>query len=126
MLEVRRAYGGTRPHQTPFAEQRHATSGESAGLWRDKGKAPERLVGVGMSSQGFDRSTHYERLQDSFDSRADFIFEGIGEKSSSATSASSAGVRRGRRSTSTTRPLVHRQTRWSWRPPGHCPTSINW
>jgi N,N-dimethylformamidase len=80
VLEVRRASGGTRPHQTPFAEQRHATSGEAAGLWRDKGKAPERLVGVGMSSQGFDHSTHYERLQDSFDSRADFIFEGIGDE----------------------------------------------
>jgi N,N-dimethylformamidase len=79
VVEVRRASGGTRPHQTPFAEQRHATSGEPAGLWRDKGKAPERLVGVGMSAQGFDRSTHYERLQDSFDPRAEFIFDGIGD-----------------------------------------------
>jgi N,N-dimethylformamidase len=79
VVEVRRASGGTRPHQTPFAEQRHATSGEQAGLWRDKGKAPERLVGVGMSAQGFDRSTHYERLQDSFDPRAEFIFDRIGD-----------------------------------------------
>ena len=79
VVEVRRASGGTRPHQTPFAERRHATSGESAGLWRNKGKAPERLVGVGMSAQGFDRSHHYERLEDSFDPRAEFIFEGIGD-----------------------------------------------
>lgn len=79
VVEIRRASGGTRPHQTPFAEQRHATSAEAAGLWRDKGKAPERLVGVGMSAQGFDRSTHYERLQDSFDPRAEFIFDGIGD-----------------------------------------------
>ena len=79
VLEVRRADGGTRPHQSPFAERRHTTSGESAGLWRNKGKAPERLVGVGMSAQGFDRCTCYERLEDSFDSRAAFIFEGIGD-----------------------------------------------
>ncbi len=79
VVEIRRSSGGTRPHQSPYAEQRHTTSGELAGLWRDKGKAPERLVGVGMSSQGFDRSTHYERLQDSFDPRAEFIFEGIGD-----------------------------------------------
>ncbi|WP_082592813.1 N,N-dimethylformamidase beta subunit family domain-containing protein [Phycicoccus sp. Soil803] len=78
VLEVRRADGGTRPHQTPFAERRHTTSGESAGLWRNKGKAPERLVGVGMSAQGFDRCTYYQRLEDSFDARAAFIFEGIG------------------------------------------------
>ncbi|WP_051276847.1 N,N-dimethylformamidase beta subunit family domain-containing protein [Marmoricola sp. URHB0036] len=78
VVEVRRADGGTRPHQSPFAERRHTTSGESAGLWRNKGKAPERLVGVGMSAQGFDRCTHYQRLEDSFDARAAFIFEGIG------------------------------------------------
>ncbi|MFN3602334.1 MAG: N,N-dimethylformamidase beta subunit family domain-containing protein [Dietzia sp.] len=78
VVEVRRADGGTRPHQSPFAERRHTTSGESAGLWRNKGKAPERLVGVGMSAQGFDRCTYYQRLEDSFDARAAFIFEGIG------------------------------------------------
>jgi N,N-dimethylformamidase len=78
IVEVRRADGGTRPHQSPFAERRHTTSGESAGLWRNKGKAPDRLVGVGMSAQGFDRCTHYQRLEDSFDARAAFIFEGIG------------------------------------------------
>lgn len=78
IVEVRRADGGTRPHQSPFAERRHTTSGESAGLWRNKGKAPERLVGVGMSAQGFDRCTYYQRLEDSFDARASFIFEGIG------------------------------------------------
>ena len=78
IVEVRRADGGTRPHQSPFAERRHTTSGESAGLWRNKGKAPERLVGVGMSAQGFDRCTYYQRLEDSFDARAAFIFEGIG------------------------------------------------
>ena len=78
VVEVRRADGGTRPHQSPFAEQAPTTSGESAGLWRNKGKAPERLVGVGMSAQGFDRCTYYERLEDSFDARAAFIFEGVG------------------------------------------------
>ena len=31
-----------------------------------------------MSAQGFDRCTYYQRLEDSFDARAAFIFEGIG------------------------------------------------
>lgn len=79
IVEIRRADGGTRPHQSPYAERRHTTSGEAAGLWRNKGRAPQRLVGVGMSAQGFDRSTHYQRLIDSMDPRAAFIFEGIAE-----------------------------------------------
>ena len=79
IVEIRRADGGTRPHQSPYAERRHTTSGEGAGLWRNKGRAPQRLVGVGMSAQGFDRSTHYQRLIDSMDPRATFIFEGIAE-----------------------------------------------
>ena len=79
IVEIRRADGGTRPHQSPYAERRHTTSGEDAGIWRNKGKAPQRLVGVGTTAQGFDRSTHYQRLVDSLDPRAAFIFEGIAE-----------------------------------------------
>lgn len=79
VVEIRRSDGGTRPSQSEYGERRHQTSGESAGLWRNRGKAPDRLVGVGMSSQGFDHSTYYERLKDSLDPRASFIFEGVGE-----------------------------------------------
>ncbi|MDX1888026.1 N,N-dimethylformamidase beta subunit family domain-containing protein [Mycolicibacterium sp. 050158] len=79
VLELRRSAGGTRPHQSNYGERRHATSGEMAGLWRHKGKAPQRLTGVGFAAQGFDRSTHYERLEDSRDPLAAFVFEGIGD-----------------------------------------------
>lgn len=77
LLELRRTDGGTRPHQTPFGSRRHATSGEMAGLWRNKGLAPQRITGLGFSAQGFDRSTYYERLEDSFHPLAQFVFEGI-------------------------------------------------
>jgi N,N-dimethylformamidase len=76
-VEVRRSEGGTRPFQTPFGERRHATSGAPAGLWRNKGRPPHRLVGVGFAGQGFDRSTYYERLSDSFDPSVAFIFEDV-------------------------------------------------
>ena len=79
LMELRRSDGGTRPHQSAFGDQRHATSGERAGLWRNKGLPPQRLVGVGFVAQGFDRGTHYVRLQDSFDPRIQFAFEGIGD-----------------------------------------------
>lgn len=77
LMELRRSDGGTRPHQSPFGDQRHATSGERAGLWRNKGLPPQRLLGVGFAAQGFDRGTHYVRLEDSYDDRAAFVFEGI-------------------------------------------------
>ena len=77
LMELRRSDGGTRPHQSPFGDQRHATSGERAGLWRNKGLPPQRLLGVGFVAQGFDHGTHYVRLEDSFDPRVDFAFEGI-------------------------------------------------
>ncbi|KQV74368.1 hypothetical protein ASC61_04770 [Aeromicrobium sp. Root344] len=77
VMELRRADGGTRPHQSPFGDARHTTSGEQAGLWRNKGLPPQKLVGVGFAAQGFDRSTHYERLEDSHDPMAAFVFDGI-------------------------------------------------
>ncbi|WP_314094610.1 N,N-dimethylformamidase beta subunit family domain-containing protein [Microbacterium foliorum] len=80
LMELRRSDGGTRPHQSAYGDQRHATSGERAGLWRNKGLPPQRLLGVGFVAQGFDRGTHYVRLQDSFDPRVRFAFEGIGDE----------------------------------------------
>lgn len=77
LMEVRRSANGSRPHQSWPGEQFHATSGERCGLWRDKGRAPQRLVGVGFAGEGFDRSHPYVRLPDSFDPRAAFAFEGV-------------------------------------------------
>ncbi len=77
VMEVRRSENGSRPHTAPPGEQIHATSGERCGLWRNKGRAPQCLTGVGFAGEGFDRSSYYERLPDSFDPRVDFIFDGV-------------------------------------------------
>lgn len=79
LMELRRSDGGTRPHQSPYGDKRHATSGELAGIWRNKGLPPQKLAGVGFAAQGFDRCTYYERLEDSHNPAAAFIFDGIGE-----------------------------------------------
>ena len=52
-------------------------SGEMSGLWRRQGRSPHRLVGVGFSGQGFDRSSYFRRTEGSRDPRAAFIFEGV-------------------------------------------------
>lgn len=77
LVEVRR-WGGTRSWQAKPGEYYHSTTGEPGGVWRDRGRTPQRLVGVGFTTQGFDVSAPYRRQPDSFDPRAAFIFEGLG------------------------------------------------
>ena len=79
VVEVRR-WGGTRSWDAKPGEHHLSTTGEPGGMWRTRGKAPQRLVGVGFISQGFDASAPYRRQTGSTDSRAAFIFEGIGEE----------------------------------------------
>ena len=77
-IEVRRAHG-TEAWQGAAGEHYHATTGEFGGLWRFRGRAPQRLVGTGFTAQGFDRNSPFRRMPGSFDPRAAFIFEGLDE-----------------------------------------------
>ncbi len=78
LIEVRRGESGSRAWQARPGEYYHSTTGERGGLWRNRGRAPQKLVGVGFSAQGFDESSYYRRMSDSFDERVRFIFEGVG------------------------------------------------
>jgi N,N-dimethylformamidase len=78
VIEVRR-WGGIRAWEAAPGERYHSTTGELGGLWRFRGRAPQRLAGVGFTAQGFDASRPYRRAPGSFDPRAAFIFEGIGK-----------------------------------------------
>jgi N,N-dimethylformamidase len=51
-IEVRRP-NGTRPWSSEPGEGHHAMTGEPGGLWRFRGRAPQRLVGVGFTAQGW-------------------------------------------------------------------------
>ena len=77
-IEVRRAHG-TEAWQGAAGEHYHATTGEFGGLWRFRGRAPQRLAGTGFTAQGFDRNSPFRRMPGSFDPRAAFIFEGLDE-----------------------------------------------
>ncbi|MDA2926444.1 LamG domain-containing protein [Acidobacteria bacterium AH-259-G07] len=76
-IEIRR-WGGTQAWQAEPGEYHHSTTGEMGGLWRFRGRQPQRLVGVGFTAQGPGRNMPYRRQPGSFDPRAAFIFEGIG------------------------------------------------
>lgn len=76
VVEVRR-WGGTRSWDAKPGECHLSPTGEPGGMWRSRGKAPQRLVGVGFISQGFDSSAPYRCQAGSTDPRAEFIFEGV-------------------------------------------------
>ena len=77
LIEVRRGEAGSRPWQSPPGELHLATTGEPGGLWRSRGRAPQKLFGVGMSALGWDRSSSYRLLPHASHPRVSFIFEGI-------------------------------------------------
>jgi N,N-dimethylformamidase len=77
IIEVRRGHNGTSTWRSRFGETHLSTTGEIGGIWRDRGRAPQKFVGVGFTAAGFDRSLPYYREPGSFDPRAAFIFEGV-------------------------------------------------
>ncbi len=79
VLELRRAEDGIRYRDEEPGEYYLEFTGEYGGLLRRLGMAPQALVGVGTVAVGFDASGYYIRKEASFDERARFIFEGIGD-----------------------------------------------
>lgn len=80
LIEVRRGHNGTRPWEPPPGELRHATTGEKGGLWRYRGRGPNRVAGVGFSAQGYSpKAAPYHRLDDAADARAAWMFAGVPE-----------------------------------------------
>jgi N,N-dimethylformamidase len=52
VVEIRRGHAGTRTWEAAPGETYLSTTGEPGGLWRHRGRAPQRHVGVGFASQG--------------------------------------------------------------------------
>jgi len=78
-IEVRKLDSGSRAWQAEPGEGYLASTGERSGLWRNRGRAPQKLVGLGFTTEGMDRSEPFERMPDSFHRRVAWIFDGIGD-----------------------------------------------
>lgn len=77
IIEVRR-WKGTGSWEAAPGESFHSSTGEPGGLWRNRGRAPNRLVGIGMTAQGGNGvNSAYRRTPDGYHPRAAFIFEGV-------------------------------------------------
>lgn len=79
IMEVRKLDAGSRAWQARPGECYLATTGERSGLWRLRGRPPQKIVATGFASEGMDRSFPYERLPDSYDPSVSWIFEGVDE-----------------------------------------------
>jgi N,N-dimethylformamidase len=79
LIEIRRAEDGGRNWIAEPGEYYLAATGELSGLWRRNGRTPQALLGVGYTACGFDSASYYDRTQESFDPRATWIFDGVGE-----------------------------------------------
>jgi N,N-dimethylformamidase len=77
VVELRRGQSDGMIWESAPGEYYHATTGEYGGLWRHRGRPPQRVAGVGFTAQGFDRSLPYRRTPASFDPRVAFVFEDI-------------------------------------------------
>lgn len=75
IMEVRRGYSATRGWESQPGETHHATTGEPGGLWRHRGRAPNKMVGVGFSAQGWDQEAPgYTRTSSSYKREHQWIF----------------------------------------------------
>lgn len=80
LIEVRRGAVGTRPSEGAPGEGHHSTTGETGGLWRERGRWPNRLTGIGMTAQGWDsKAPGYRRTDEGRATEFDFVFEGVEE-----------------------------------------------
>ncbi|MEV0973321.1 N,N-dimethylformamidase beta subunit family domain-containing protein [Microtetraspora glauca] len=77
LIEVRKGETGDQAWRGRPGELFHSTTGVRGGLWRMKGRAPQKLFGTGYGAHGLDRSTGYLQLPDARDKRASFVMEGI-------------------------------------------------
>ncbi|WP_141579065.1 N,N-dimethylformamidase beta subunit family domain-containing protein [Actinomadura sp. WMMA1423] len=76
VIEVRRT-AGARAWEAGPGEGHHSTTGEPGGIWRHRGRPPQRLVGVGFTAAGYDRAAPYRRSGAGREPDAAFVFEGI-------------------------------------------------
>jgi N,N-dimethylformamidase len=81
IVELRRGFNGTRSWESEPGEGGHGTTGEPGGLWRYRGLAPNRLVGVGFTAQTRVPApgAGYVRCDEGRREELEFIFEGVPE-----------------------------------------------
>jgi N,N-dimethylformamidase len=79
VIEVRRGQAGSANWASHPGEDYHSTTGVAGGTWRQFGRSAQQVAGVSISALGGGRASPYRRTAASRNSRAAWIFEGVGE-----------------------------------------------
>ncbi|MER6831560.1 N,N-dimethylformamidase beta subunit family domain-containing protein [Streptosporangium sp. NPDC000563] len=77
-IEVRRGHTGAWWDNEP-GEDVLTSTGEPGGLWRERGLAPQELLGVGFTAQGWGPAPGFTRLPDGYRAEAAWVFAGISD-----------------------------------------------
>ena len=76
-MEVRKLDSGMRAWNAKPGEHYMQTTGQKGGLWRNLGRPPQKALGVGFISQGFESARPYRRMPDSWHRTVSWITEGV-------------------------------------------------
>jgi N,N-dimethylformamidase len=77
VIEVRRGRAGSRPWESPAGEAHHSTTGELGGIWRLRGRLPNRLTGVAYAAEGAGPAHGYTRSEASYGEQGAWVFDGV-------------------------------------------------
>ena len=76
-MESRKLDSGMRAWNAMPGEHYLQTTGQKGGLWKNLGRPPQKAVGVGFISQGFESARPYRRMPDSWHRTVSWITEGV-------------------------------------------------
>ena len=76
-MEVRKLDSGMRAWAAKPGEHYLQTTGEKSGLWKNRGRAPQKLLGVGFIAEGFETAAPFRKMPDSYHRTVSWITEGI-------------------------------------------------
>ena len=77
ILEVRKGEVGDQAWRARPGELYHSTTGEKGGLWRMRGRPPQKIWAVGYTAHGADISVGYRQMPDAAADRASWIMKGV-------------------------------------------------
>ena len=76
-MEIRKLDSGSRAWQAAPGEYYMATTGEKGGIWRNRGRPPQKIMGVGFTSEGMDESQPYRTLPDAQHPAVAWVMAGV-------------------------------------------------
>ncbi len=91
-LEMRRGDSGTRAWASAPGERHNALDGNLGGLWRDSGRPPQHLVGIGFTSQGPFEGSTFRVHDEARDQPGGWLLDGVASGSIGGYGLSGGGA----------------------------------